>query len=180
MNIKLIAAVDIENGIGLNGTIPWRLKEDMAFFKEKTTNRVVIMGRRTFASLNFKPLPNRMNIVISSTLQAGNHHPKEAVNGYLVCPTLKLALDYLRPFMTYEENSISNVASNTDVYIIGGTALYEEAMPLADEIFLTCIYKDFGCDTSFPSIPNDFDLVGKEPHQGPDFNYSFLTFKRNK
>lgn len=180
MKIKLIAAIDSKAGIGLAGTIPWKLSADMTRFKALTTGKVVIMGRRTFASLNFKPLPNRSNIVISSTLAPGSHEHTSGDN-YTVYPTLGKALDYLRPFLTYVESSPFFGTSNEDVYIIGGTALYEEAFPLADELLITIIDHDFDCDTFFPAAEeheDSFDITSNESHKGADFDYHFLTLKR--
>ena len=68
MEIVLIAAVDINLAIGKDGTIPWEIKEDLKFFKEKTEKTAIIMGRATYDSIG-RPLPNRKNIVMTKSIQ---------------------------------------------------------------------------------------------------------------
>ena len=81
--LTIIVAADLDNGIGINNTLPWRLPEDLAHFKRLTTGHAIIMGRKTFDSIG-RPLPNRRNIVI--TRNAGWRH--EGVETVSIAETL--------------------------------------------------------------------------------------------
>ena len=120
-------------GIGLNNALPWQHKEDMAFFKEKTTGNVVIMGRKTYESMG-RPLPNRTNIVLS---RSKVDHPH-----VFTVTDVGSALDLALSFGT------------KDVYIIGGESIYKQFLPYVDTVLRTDIpdigYKDF--DTHFPML----------------------------
>lgn len=146
--IKLIVCTSKYNGIGLNGSIPWYLPEDLAFFKQHTLNNVVIMGKNTFDSLpdSVKPLPNRSNVVISSTYYNNQSNRLSLLKqGVQVFPSLTDALK-LYKFST--------------VFIIGGQQLYQEALHLniVDEIILTKIYHTFPTDRFLPDFKSDFVL----------------------
>ena len=115
--MHLIAAV-AENGIiGKDGGIPWHIPADLAHFKALTWGQTVIMGRRTYESIG-RPLPGRRNIVVSTTLQS--------LEGCSVAGSLQEAL---------------HLASETggEIFIIGGARLYEEALPLAQQLDLTLV-----------------------------------------
>lgn len=125
--------------IGKEGKLPWHVQEDMEFFKETTTDNVVVMGRKTWDSLplKFKPLPNRVNIVVSS---------KEAKDDRAIfMPNLLDAIKYGRQF--YKE-----------IFIIGGASIYEQALKLkiVDRLLLTHIYQVYEGDTYFP----DYEKLG--------------------
>ncbi len=125
--INMIACVDMLNGIGRGGKIPWSLKPDMEFFKYMTCGNVVIMGRGTWASINSKPLPNRTNVVITSSPIRDRDIPTFS--------NLYDAIDRYR---------------GQTIFIIGGAQLYREAMRYVDTIYITRIDMDARCDTFFP------------------------------
>jgi len=125
--IDIIACLDKENGIGKNGTIPWHIKPDMAYFEFMTRGTTVIMGRRTWESIHCKPLIGRKNIVLTTTLKG--------LSGALVYKNLQSAIE----------------ASYGDlIFVIGGYRLYAEAIPLATNIYLTRVDIDAECDVKFP------------------------------
>ena len=144
MIISLIAAVDSKNGIGLNGKMPWGyIKEDMEFFRKITTGFTVIMGRGTFESLGNKPLPDRRNIVISST------------------PNLVYYSRYHNLFYEFSlEDAIIKLLREKEIFIIGGESIYKRAIYYADTIYLTHIDKDYNCDRFFPDV--DENIFTKE------------------
>ena len=139
MNVNLIVAVDSKcYGIGKDGKIPWHNKDDMKFFKDITTgygNNAVIMGRKTFESIG-KPLPNRLNIVISKTLTN--------INNCIVKNSLEDAIEYAKS------------EKKDNAFIIGGASVYNEAMnkDLIDNYFISKI------DTNLSE--NDYDVFFKE------------------
>lgn len=136
--ITLIAAVDQEDGIGKNGSIPWNNFEDMNFFKNETTGGAIIMGSRTWASLNRVPLPNRVNIVVGTTyLKDIEHHTGHT----LLC------------FVSSVEGAIAlAMKMRSRIYGIGGERIYKSMLPLADRILLSVIPGKYDCDTFFPSF----------------------------
>lgn len=137
----IVAAQASDGGIGVNGTIPWHIKHDMRFFKETTQYtsnpekvNAVIMGRKTWESLPQKPLKNRINIVLSQTVQN--------LPGAFVCTSLDNAL----AFMDLEKHYVENV------FVIGGEEIYKEAMQHRDLnwVLLTAVFTDYECDKFFP------------------------------
>lgn len=157
MNITIIAAVSRNNVIGIENKIPWRIKEDINRFKQLTLNHPVVMGRKTYESIpqKFKPLPQRKNIVLSSTL--------EKQEGVYIARTIEEAL---------------RLTDELDTFIIGGRKVYESFLPLANRMELTKIYQDFKGDSFFPEINwSDWDLVNIEKHKSNErIPYSFLSY----
>lgn len=157
MIISLVAAVDSKNGIGLNGKMPWgHIKEDMEFFRVLTTGSTVIMGRVTFESLGNKPLPNRKNIVISSTANVAYYFKYDN--------------------LFYEsslENALLRLLSENQIFIIGGESIYKKAIDYADRIFLTHIDKDYNCDRFFPNVNEN--IFRKEELKNFEYNSIDVT-----
>ncbi|CAH1403747.1 unnamed protein product [Nezara viridula] len=181
VKFKLIAAVSENMGIGYKGGLPWRLKREIQYFTDMTTitkdpekKNAVIMGRKTWESIppKFKPLSNRQNVIISKTMNFRD-------SGYKDIPvfrSLDEAIDSLckPPFSDIIE----------DVWIIGGSMLYEVAMnsPYCDSIYLTRIQHSFECDTFFPKIPEFFEetLIDGVPNEVQNENgisYRFTVLK---
>lgn len=138
MFLSIIVCTDAKGGIGLNGSIPWFIKEDLIHFKELTTNRYVIAGRVTWDSIPDRSgkgikLPNRTPVVVTSD-------SKYKVVGGMVVPSLLKALKSI-PNNYYDE-----------IFIIGGEQLYREALPYANKIYLTELNSDFKCDRFFPKL----------------------------
>lgn len=120
MKINIIAAHDKNYVMGINGTIPWHSPTDLKRFKSLTQGRVVIMGRKTWDSLPVKPLPNRKNIVLSRN------------NSWYAHRTAGFVYD------AYDlEDAFSVCNEGEEVFIIGGATLYEEALPIADKVYLS-------------------------------------------
>ena len=126
--LSLIAAV-AENGvIGKDGAMPWHLPADLAWFRQCTQGHTVIMGANTFRCIG-KPLPQRDNRVVSSTLT-------RAETGCAVYPSLEAAL----------------AGCTGEVFVIGGARLYQTALPRADKLYLTHIRHTYPGDTFFPPV----------------------------
>ena len=129
--ITLIAAVAKNDVIGVNNLMPWHIKEDFKFFKEFTTGKPVIMGRKTWESLMTRPLPNRRNIVI--TRQADY----EAVGAEVVG-------DLQAAFALCTEVP--------EIIVMGGAQIYAEVLPLATDLRITEVDLNVDGDAYFPSI----------------------------
>jgi dihydrofolate reductase len=163
--VALIVARADNGVIGAGGKLPWRIPEDLQFFKRQTLGKPVIMGRKTYASIG-KPLPRRTNIVV--TRDRGWSAP-----GVLVAHDLPTALA-----LGYED---AHRTGADEVMVIGGAEIYAQALPHAQRIYLTEVHRAYAGDTRF-----DLDLAGWEetrraPHaatspDGPTF--SFVTLER--
>ncbi len=133
VKLGLIAALDINFGIGKNNKLPWFLPEDLRFFSDLTRNNTVIMGRKTWESIpeHKKPLKDRINIIISKTCKK--------IEGCLVFKDLHTAVKYAKDIQR-------------DIFFIGGHQIYKEALEKfeIDNVYITHIAKNFSCDTLFP------------------------------
>ena len=157
-SLTLIVATDRQNGIGINNTLPWRLPEDLAFFKRTTTGHAIIMGRKTFDSIG-RPLPNRRNIVV--TRNTGWSHAGVEV--------------------VYSLEQAAALAGDEEAFVIGGAQIYVEALPLATRLIVTAITADFTCDAFFPPIDlAQWAEVSRESHHSVqnDFDYAFVIYQR--
>ncbi len=129
--LSLIAAVARRNAIGAHNTLPWHLPEDLAHFKRMTRGHTVIMGRNTFLSLG-RPLPERLNIVIT------RNHMFQPDNCVIVHSL---------------EAAIAHCENEAEAFVIGGAQIYQQALPLAQHLYLTEIELDVaGADAFFPDI----------------------------
>jgi dihydrofolate reductase len=162
--LTLIAIVARNGVIGHDNQLLWRLPEDQRYFRRVTQGHVVIMGRRTWDSLpeRFRPLPGRRNIVVTRQKDWQAH-------GAEVChsPTAALAL----------------VADSSQAFVIGGADLYAATLPLADELLITEIERDYSGDTRFPPFDAKLfvEVARERHHAGPpnDFEFSFVTYQKN-
>ena len=157
MNL-IVAICKKNNGIGFQGGLPWHLKQDLKYFKDVTTHgnqysNVVIMGRKTWDSLPIKPLPNRINVVITRNQDS----------------------TYLEKFSKYDNTFVSNSIQNIlsilssikcvkhNIFVIGGEDIYKLAIEsnLCSQLYITEVYNEFECDTYFPmkDVDNEFNLV---------------------
>lgn len=163
MIISLIAVVDEKFGLGMNNALLCHLPADLQHFKSVTMGKPIIMGRKTFESIG-KPLPGRMNIVLSR-----QHLMSEGIlEGILVVDSLDAALNLIK--------------ENQEVMIIGGAQIYEQAMVHADRIYLTIIHHQFTADVHFPSISaRDWLCIDAEerPRDAKNnYDLTFCTYQR--
>ena len=155
-DIQIIVAIAKNFVIGNKGQIPCHLSEDLKHFKEITTGHPVVMGRRTFESIG-RVLPNRMNIMVSSTFD-------KEVEGLAVVKSLDEAV---------------SLAGDKTLMVIGGARMYAEALPLASTLHLTTIDKEFSGDTKFPDFTEyPFELMDDVAFHSDkcDFDYHFQTW----
>ncbi len=136
MKICMIAAIGHNFGIGLNGKLPWHLPKDFAWFKSQTLNKSVIMGRKTSDSLG-RPLPNRLNIVIS-------RKPQQVFQPNIVwVHSLEDALTIAKTNSDYQAD---------ETMIIGGGEIYSQALNKADRLYLTEVHVNPQADAFFPAF----------------------------
>ena len=166
--IAAIVCVDNNFGIGCNGDLLAHIPEDMRFFRDKTKNSIVIMGRKTYDSLPLKPLPYRTNIVITSKVKECCEIDN---NG-----TIFVSMDFIKIFL----KTLSPEAP-IDYYIIGGGRIYKELLPYCDKAYVTKVnYAYENVDTYFPNIDNDKKWEVEESSEIKIYNgieYKFYTYK---
>lgn len=136
MHLSLVAAVADNGVIGADGDVPWDYPADMEHFKRTTTGHPVIMGRRTFESIQRDiggPLPERRNIVLTAS-------PRRLPDDIVAVTSTAAAL------------AEAEASTDATVYVIGGATVYEQFLPQADELLLTELTASFDGDTTFPPV----------------------------
>ena len=149
--------------IGFKGKMPWHMPADLIHFKSTTYNKPIIMGRRTFKSLNFNPLPGRHNIVIT-------HEPDSLIEKQ--CTAVNSV-----------EAALKAAGQVSEIMIIGGEMIYKLFLPLANHIYLTIIDNDFEGDTFFPLLDSNWKIASEQTHLADEknsYNYQFITFKKHE
>lgn len=147
VTVAMVAAVAANGVIGAGGAMPWRLSTDLRRFKALTLGHPVIMGRATFESIG-KPLPGRLNIVVSG-------QDRFRPEGVTVARSVAAAIDSAK--------AVARDAGVETVFVIGGGQLYAAAMPLADVLHITHVTASPEGDTRFPAIdPATWEPVQEE------------------
>ena len=141
MKITLVAAIASNNVIGKENSLPWNIPEDLKRFKQMTSGHTILMGRKTFDSIG-RPLPNRQNIVMTKD----ENFEQEGI---------KVINDFDEALELIKE-------SNEDIFVIGGSKIYELFEPVANALAITRILKDFEGDAFFPDINWDLWQIEKE------------------
>jgi dihydrofolate reductase len=158
MILSHIVAAAENNVIGVGNALPWKIPEDLKFFRDTTKGHIVIMGRKTFASVG-RALPDRLNIVVS-------RQPNLILDGAIVLSSLEAALD---------KASQLTAQWGDEVFIIGGGELYAQSLPLVDRIYLTRVHGKFAGDAVYPYVDvNRFREVARREST----SCTFLTYER--
>ena len=156
MTVTLVAAIARNGVIGADGGIPWHLPDDQRRFKELTIGHVLVMGRVTYESIG-RPLPGRTTVVVTRSAGWG-----AGDDGVLVAPSVAEALALAA---TVDE----------EVFVVGGTRVYEEALPLADRLELTWVDAEPRGDARFPAVDwAAWREVEREEHEG----WSAVSYER--
>lgn len=164
--MNIIAAIDEENCIGKDNSLLAHLPCDLRYFKERTLNEVVVMGYNTYLSLPVKPLPQRVNIVLTTK--------RISLEGVIVVNSLDSALKIIKD---YEKNK-------QQVFICGGGLVFNQFIEYADTLYITKIMHEFKGDTFFPKIDNSKWILTESFCRSETLNheypYRFLVYKRKK
>jgi dihydrofolate reductase len=154
--IVLVVAIAQNGVIGKKGAIPWHISDDMKRFKALTIGHTVVMGRKTWDSLPRKPLPDRINVVVT-------RQRDWQANGAVTAPSLGQATS----------------GTSGAVMVIGGAEIYERALPLASRIELTEVHKNFEGDARFQFDRSGWHETVREDHVTADgLRYSYVTLTR--
>lgn len=161
MRLSAVVAMSENNAIGVDNDLPWRLPDDLKFFKKTTLGCPVIMGRKTFESLNGRPLKERLNIVLS------RKEDLQLPEGVLHYQELKDALHRARKEETKE------------IFIIGGGEIFKQSMDMLNVLYITRVHATIDADVYFPEIDeNEWKMTWKEEHYKDErHNYDF-TFQK--
>ncbi len=150
--ITMVVACSSNKVIGKDNTLVWKVPGDLKRFKEMTTGKVIVMGRKTYESIG-KPLPNRKNVIITRNIEY-------KVDGCEVYSSIEEVIKLY----------------GDDMFVIGGGEIYNQFLNIANAIELTLIHKDFEGDAYFPEIPDSFMEVKREDLECDDFKYSYITY----
>ena len=208
LQFSIIVACNAEGGIGRNNAIPWKIKADLKYFSDVTrstptptptssmiTNKhknIVIMGRKTWESLGKKPLPGRINMVISSQLQEGRTGTGSASGSRNGNGSVFFSTSLMRALQTIKLVWDDNI--HQEVFVIGGEQLYKAAitMPECTKVYITQVHSRIAdkaymqqCDTFFPK-----DIMAQLFHETEEskqnkwlyeneWMYRFAVFERN-
>lgn len=161
--MNMIVAVDKNWAIGKNNQLLVSIPSDMKFFRQTTTGKVVVMGRKTLESFpGSRPLPNRTNIVLTTRMDY-------EVKGAIVVHSLEEMLEELKKY------------NSEDIYIIGGGSIYKMMLPYADLIHVTKIDYAYDADTWFPNLDEmpDWEITADSEEQTCfDLEFQFLQYER--
>jgi dihydrofolate reductase len=160
MRLSIVVAMAANRVIGRDNQLPWHLPADLKHFKQLTTGKPILMGRKTWESIG-RPLPERTNIVI--TRDTGY-----TAAGCVVVHSIDAAL--------------RAVGHNDEVMVIGGSELYRQVLPQVTTIYLTRVYADIEGDAVFPEIDasewREVERTDCEPDEKNAYAYSFITLER--
>lgn len=162
MILSAIVAISNNNVIGKDNELPWYLPADLKYFKKKTINHPVIMGRKSYEAIG-QPLPKRTNIVLT-------RDPYFIASNILVAHSVEEAL------------ALAYDIDTDEVFVIGGAMIYEHCLPVLDRLYITEVHADFDGDTFFPEWNREeWNLIWEEHHSSDkknEFDYSFKIYER--
>ncbi|KKU21132.1 MAG: hypothetical protein UX31_C0021G0010 [Candidatus Nomurabacteria bacterium GW2011_GWA1_46_11] len=158
-HINIIVAHSRNMAIGKANSLPWRLPDDLKRFKKLTSGHPIIMGRKTYQSIN-RPLPDRTNIVVTRDMDL-------EIPGCVVVHSAAEAIKKAQEF------------DREEIFIIGGAELYKETLSLADRLYVTIVDMHADGDAFFPEYSNIFTKkISEESGEFEGLKYSYLILER--
>ncbi len=157
--ISIIAAIAKNLAIGKNNKLLWHIPNDLKRVKELTTGNLILMGRNTYLSLPRRPLPDRINVVISD-------NRNEAFEG------CEMAYSF--------DEALKKLSDSAENFIFGGATIYRQFFPMADKLYLTLVEKEFDADAYFPEIHftmwTETERTDMPYDEKLGFSYSYVTY----
>lgn len=145
MIISLIAAMSENGVIGNNNALPWHLPEDLKYFKQVTLGKPIIMGRKTYESMGNKPLPGRLNIILTQSKD-------------FYAPGCQVVHSI--------EAAIQAAGAVEEIMVIGGANIFQQFLSYASRIYLTVVHQTYSGDTYFPNLNlQEWEVVSENNHQ---------------
>jgi dihydrofolate reductase len=161
MKISMIAAMTDDRVIGIENRLPWKLPNDMKWFRQHTLGKPIIMGRKTFESFGAKPLPDRTNIIITHDI---TYQAKDSIVVHSI------------------EEALQAAGEVNEVMIIGGASFYEQMLPRTDRLYLTYVHAKIEGDAWFPEIDfsewQEVQRIDCEPDEKNALAHSFVILDR--
>ena len=165
--ISHVVALSNNNVIGVDNDLPWNLKTDLSHFKKYTTNKIIIMGRKTYESIG-KPLPNRVNYVVSRTINE--------IEGVIVCNSTKNAIESAKELCSKENLN--------EIVIIGGGYLFRDTLPITNKLIITRVDCDIDGDVFYPDIDlsnwKKLESIKFLKDTNNDYDFEVITYERIK
>lgn len=187
--VSIVCALDKNRGIGKDNKLMWHIPHDLKRFKQITSGHPIIMGRKTFESIG-RLLPNRTNIIIT-------RDQSYKIEGAIVVHSLSEAIKKARNVILSETKELDSLtASQNDkekeVFIIGGGQIFEQALPIADKLYLTIVTRlpspggkatggqdgQFNADTFFPDYSEFKTIVSEQKENEGEYSYTFIDLIR--
>lgn len=161
--ISMIVAIDSKSGMGKSNSIPWNLPQDLARFRKLTKGHTIIMGRKTWDSLPRKPLPDRINMIVTRSLDI------KVPNGVSINNSLEEAIVEAKE---HEQE---------EIFIIGGAQIFAQAIEkgIVDRLYLTEIKADFDCDTFFPEYSEFNKIINEESHEENGIKFKYIDLEKS-
>ena len=163
--ISHVVALSNNNVIGVDNDLPWNLKTDLLHFKEYTTNKIIIMGRKTYESIG-RPLPNRINYVVSTTI--------DKIEGALVFKSTK---DAINGAINY-----CNKKNEKEIVVIGGGFLFRDTLSMTNKLVLTKVDCDIAGDVFYPNIDfsewKELNSESFSKDSNNDYDFIVSTYER--
>lgn len=163
--ISIIAAIGENRELGKDNKLLWHIPEDLKRFKELTLNHPVIMGRKTCESIG-RALPRRVNIVVT---RDKNYQMEGCLMVHSLEEAIELASD--KPATAYA------MAGKKEIFIIGGGQIYQQAISIADKLYLTVIKGKYEADTFFPDYSRFKTIISQKTFEDNSYNCTFLELK---
>lgn len=169
---SIIACIGLNRELGKDNNLLWHIPEDLAYFKKVTQSSPVIMGRATFTSLpeKFRPLPGRKNIVLS---RQENNELKKYTEQIITVDSLDKAFS--------EAEKIAKKNKQTEIFVIGGASIYQQALETVDRLYLTIVKEqDSTADVYFPEYKNIFNKeIFREKQSNGKYDFDFVVLTRS-
>lgn len=183
IKISIVAAIGRNRELGKDNKLLWSIPDDLKRFKEITSGHPIIMGRKTFESIG-RPLPNRLNIVITRNQQSVPSNQENLIKASSLEEAIRVGVQYKVSSIQLEKgNKILNTKylipnTENEVFIIGGGQIFTQALPLTDRLYLTVIDASFEADTFFPDYSQFRKTISKEDRESDGYRYSFLVLEK--
>ena len=166
VTISHVVALSNNNVIGVNNSLPWNLKTDLAHFKNYTSNKIIVMGRKTYESIG-RPLPNRINLIVSNTIKE--------INGAELFKSTEDAINKAKELC---------INKNLDeIIIIGGGYLFRDTLSITNKLVLTKVDCNIEGDVFYPDIDfNEWEKLSSEhftKDSDNDYDFTVITYEKS-
>ena len=166
ITISHVVALSNNNVIGVNNSLPWNLKTDLAHFKNYTSNKIIVMGRKTYESIG-RPLPNRINLIVSNTIKE--------INGAELFKSTQDAINKAKELCINKNLN--------EIIIIGGGYLFRDTLSITNKLVLTKVNCNIEGDIFYPEIDlNEWKKLSSENFKKDsdnDYDFTVITYEKS-